>query len=119
MKLSKIKKLGLPLSQENKLIVLSEAEVRIQELLRNYDPYWVDKDLKDVNEQLIILEIKKKEIIDRQNSEKRTELDAQLKRNKKKQLDIITKHGILGKLRKAIKEIEKVENELVAQTQGQ
>ena len=121
MKMSKIKKLNLPLAQENKLLVLKEKELRIEELLRNYDPYWIERDLQDVEEQLAEVVKKREAIIKRKTDsvQKGAELNHQLKSNQDKQTGIIMQHGILGKLRKAAKIIEEVENGLALQTQDQ
>lgn len=111
-----IKKLGLSQGQINKLLLLKEQEARCEELLKHYDPFWIKKELKEVDDQLAVLSAKKKGIENRraEGENRRAELNRQLATNNKKQLGIVTQNGLLGKLKKAVKVIEEVESGLVA-----
>jgi len=112
MKLSQIKRLGLPKKKENELLRLRARESRLHKLLGNYDPYWVDKELQEIDDALATLIKKRKDIVEKRQKPsegKQVEFGAQLKLNRQKQNDIIMQHGLLGKLSKAINTVKGIE----------
>lgn len=113
-------RLGLTSAQLGMLAQLREQETLLAEIKRHYDPYWIKKDFKDIDKQIAELFIKKAEIEKRSASSqlRSAEVSNQLAANKKKQIGILTQNGLLGKLKKAVKAIEEVENEPAIQAQG-
>lgn len=117
MKMVQIKKLGLSVGQQNKLVELKEQEDRIHEIAKTYDKFWLDKELKELNDQIGELE-KKREAAEKklaESDEQNNILSHRLKVNRQNQTAIVMQFGVLGKLAKVINNVKKIEKIIEAE----
>lgn len=111
----RIKALELSNTDLRKLALLKENQEIYQIQYRHYDPVKILREIGLIDSKINDLLVRKKELVDKRlvPSEIRLgDINIKLQNNKRAQLAIIKKRGLVAKLNKAIEEVKTMQSKL-------